>query len=212
MPIYKYVSKKNISYLIWEIKESENELLESSTLSQEETIEFSHITNNNRKIHWLAARVALKHIFNNIGEDYFGLYKNEFGKPLLIENDYNISISHCENYAVAALNKNYPIGIDIQKFEEKLDQVKTKFLSNDELLYNNMTISKLCVLWSAKEAIYKLISSNKISLKKDIIIKNFNLDNYDNRNNSLKASCKETEIFLEYEIFEKYVICYAVMK
>lgn len=78
------------------------------------------------------------------------------GKPTInIEGKY-ISISHSNDWLAIAIS-NQPIGIDIEQLHERLQRVKHMFLNSSELeQLQPLTLRKLAICWSAKEAIYKI--------------------------------------------------------
>jgi 4'-phosphopantetheinyl transferase len=206
MPIYKAFNCEGLCYIMWKIEENEEELRNSAILSEEEVLEYSKISNKNRRLQWLAARVAIKTAIEDREEVYYGIKKTSTNKPHLINANIAVSISHCSEYAIAALSTTHDVGIDIQKYTDKLSITKTKFLSSAELCYGDLSIKKLCIMWSAKEAIYKLFSGCISSIKNDILINNFSL----NDNGVLSSRCMSKEINVYYESYSDYTICYVI--
>ena len=80
---------------------------------------------------------------------------------------FDISISHSGNFAVALVANDY-CGVDIQKTNETLQRVKERFCSSSDektlIQFFNVTAgpSELNLLWSAKEAIRKALSHQKV--------------------------------------------------
>ena len=76
----------------------------------------------------------------------------------------DISISHSKGYAVA-MAAEHRCGIDIQKHEKSLIKVKEKYCAVREYtilsdsIKNGTEVSRLALLWSAKEAIQKTFST-----------------------------------------------------
>ena len=95
----------------------------------------------------------------------------EYGNPFLTFHPPasfpvpNISISHSKGYG-AAIAAQHPCGIDIQSQEKSLIKVQKKYCAEQE--YNTLLkiipegseLSRLSLLWSAKEAIQKRFSEN----------------------------------------------------
>jgi 4'-phosphopantetheinyl transferase EntD len=77
--------------------------------------------------------------------------KNEFGKPLLGPLYLGISHSH-EQVVTCWAPENF--GIDIQKVEEKIHRIATKFAHSSELDFAK-DAQKLTLIWSAKESVFK---------------------------------------------------------
>jgi len=157
MPLYL---KENIKYVgtfaIWELTESEEELLQLRPLSEEENKEFSSLKNSKRKKEWLTNRILLEHL---VGKNFSIDYLPD-GKPLLLKPKLFLSISHSENFVVVFISKNREIGIDIEKNRKDIGLLKHKFLLDEELqIIDNSDIQLLHIYWGAKEAMYKMYSS-----------------------------------------------------
>ncbi len=87
------------------------------------------------------------------------LSHNADGKPLIPEG--NISISHTKGYVAILFSHSYSVGIDIEFPSERVKRVASRFLRPDEA-YESLT--DLQVVWCAKETLYKLHSSEHLSL------------------------------------------------
>ena len=74
------------------------------------------------------------------------------GKPYL---DGNMQIS----LSAVIVSDSRAVGIDIEYMSDRVDKIARKFIRNDEPMAT--TIQKL-LLWSAKEAVYKLFSSYRL--------------------------------------------------
>lgn len=94
------------------------------------------------------------------------LETNEFGKPSIRRRcnnfDIQFNISHCENYAVFAFNKNYEIGIDIEEdrsFPSLLTMASIVLAPSEiaelKALPTLEQNRKFLNLWTKKEAISK---------------------------------------------------------
>jgi|GEM_PF-3510701 len=91
------------------------------------------------------------------------------GKPYL-NNGWYLSITHFALTAALALAP-FPVGLDGEIPHERLLHVRTKFFRNDEKDYFDFSdILDLTLLWTAKEAVYKLIGQRGISFMRDIHI------------------------------------------
>lgn len=91
------------------------------------------------------------------------------GAPYLLgEHMPYLSISHTEGYVAVALSEHQPIGIDIERIGHQVARVVYRFLTPRELrlLPDNPKDWLLAVhlLWSAKEAAYKLTNPPSQSL------------------------------------------------
>ena len=92
-----------------------------------------------------------------------GIKKDNNGKPHLINSKYHISISHKFPY-VSVIFDTKKCGVDIERIDEKVKKIKSKFLSEDEELVVGENLKKLVEYWSMKETAYK-VGGNTIPLK-----------------------------------------------
>ena len=109
-----------------------------------------------RKKEFLAARLALQHLLKLRGLATCEVYKDEFGKPHVKFHDAEISISHANGFGAAALNVNGAVGIDIEHPRSQIQRIAHKFLNDQERSWTDNEVGKLTMVWSAKEALYKL--------------------------------------------------------
>lgn len=79
----------------------------------------------------------------------------ENGKPVIIgHEDIHFNMSHCK-YAVACAISNKPIGIDIERIQEKVNESLAVYVLNEKEL-EDITPEKFTRLWTMKEAVVKL--------------------------------------------------------
>ena len=103
MPIaYKSSINKDVSYIVWEITETEDELLRHLNLNDEEKADLASVKIAPKRLEWLGARTALKFLVKEIGQFY--IYKDQFGKPHLKDTPIGISVSHAKGFGAAAIN------------------------------------------------------------------------------------------------------------
>lgn len=104
---------------------------------------------------------------------YFGnnaiLCHSHIGAPFIKNHNCHISISHSSNQIALAINRNSPIGIDLENWREQLLKVKSRFLSNKEMAIYS-TPQLMLKAWTMKESLYKVAESPGISLVDDIML------------------------------------------
>lgn len=153
---------------IWKITESVDEL-HRQLLSEwgEAAHGFLQLKAESRQREWLAVRLLFAHLL----KAPFEIEYAPSGKPYLKNSELHISISHTKGYAAVALSRT-PIGIDIEQRGGKALKIRDKFLQDTELnLRPTLSLEDDAVLlWSAKEAVYKLQSTPSPRLKEDILI------------------------------------------
>ena len=86
------------------------------------------------------------------------VYYNEFNKPFIVDKPY-FNISHSGDYVAVVIDNN-PVGIDIQKMEEKNLKL-SKCFSKEEQEYINEkdSINRFHEIWSIKESAIKAIGT-----------------------------------------------------
>ncbi|MCX7729423.1 MAG: 4'-phosphopantetheinyl transferase superfamily protein, partial [Bacteroidia bacterium] len=106
------------------------------------------------------------------------IYYLSSGKPMIHCNSYkSISISHTQQFLAIQLHKEEIAGIDIETQRTSLIKIQSKFLNNKEIKWANNDLFNLSVLWTAKEALYKIIGTSGISLKEHIFVDASNYPN-----------------------------------
>jgi phosphopantetheinyl transferase len=95
----------------------------------------------------------------------------ENGAPFLPNRpELNVSISHSDTWFALCVSKLKAVGIDIEAHGTILQKVENYFLSNAELARFQPTELDLCVLWGAKESVFKSLRGELTNLKEDIEI------------------------------------------
>ncbi len=204
MPLYQDIHLKNhidnsIHILLWEIDENDTAncnklqtlpewLVPEKSLRQRQQLTYLHCIEN----------LLEKHSTCN----QWQIAKTETGKPFLIDNENNISVSHTKNIVGSAFS-SIEIGIDIQYFSDKINKVRHKFLNNNELefIFDN-DITKLTLAWAIKEACYKLVQIKGIPLKK------INIKAFDLTTKNVNITINQQKVKAEFTLYDDF--CMAV--
>jgi len=168
--------EENSTLLLWKLTETETEL-RNSLGSMYNFHDLESITHPQKKREWLASRLLIKTLAEQFGIFYEGTHKDVHGKAFLVNNDSHISLTHTFDYVAAVINSVSPVGIDMEKMDEKLVRTAKKYLSDPEFTHADNEISSLCIYWCAKEALYKLYGKKKVSFKNSIYIESFSQGN-----------------------------------
>jgi 4'-phosphopantetheinyl transferase EntD len=96
-----------------------------------------------------ASRLLLQEMLGEVPE----VSKDEFGRPLLPNQPWELSISHTEGYAAVLLGSG-KLGVDVQHYKPNVLKVRDRFLDENELLMAQ-DMETTTLFWAAKEAIYK---------------------------------------------------------
>lgn len=107
----------------------------------------------------------------NLRTQLFGkktIQYSEIGAPSILNEKY-ISISHSTDLIGIAVCEDFSIGFDLEPISTKVLRVKNKFLHEDEWHWhdcnNPVEVTKI---WSAKEALYKLVQQQGILFSQDL--------------------------------------------
>lgn len=198
----------NIVLGLWKIEESFAELrniVESMGYDLEELKKIKH---SSKKKQWLSSRVLLSEISNGKSE----IAKDDFGKPHLTDEKRGVSISHSHEMVGLILNKEGETGIDIQKFNPKIERIKFKFASDRELQLGkeeNNSLTALHVIWGAKESIYKYYGRKELLFKENILIESMDLKGVSGKVKArIQCPGMKRNFELEYEKIEDYLLVY----
>lgn len=162
---------------VWKIEESEEELLNGLQLKAHELEIIEQLKPGKRLLQWLGTRHLLRQLLNT--DAYIDCQFDAHGKPYLTNLDYQISLSHSNDYAAVMVSKTHRVGIDIELIKHKIKSIKHKFLNDVELAQKQIgdNTEGLYVCWCAKEAIYKWYGKKGLGFKEHMHIKPFKLKN-----------------------------------
>jgi phosphopantetheine--protein transferase-like protein len=190
---------------VWKIEESEEDLRSLCAVPHDELEELNYMTNPQRRRERLAVRVLLNKV---LGEKaYLGHHDN--GRPFLQNNVANISITHTKQFAAIIYNPTLDVGIDMESLARNFNAVEKKALSDEERAYlsDKHRHTQLCLIWSAKEALYKRFSESGIDFSTQMHIEKFTPKN----EGKLTATYtnnegEQMELTLHYKIIEDHVL------
>ena len=141
------------------------------------------------------------------GDTSFTIGHEPDGKPFVVVRDkpqsrWNISISHTRGYAVVLLSDDSCVGVDIEYRSDRVLRIAKRFIRPDETA---ATVNEMLLLWSAKEAVYKLFSEDKLAF-------------FDMRALSIREEVVWMENMIKnivvdvcYEYTDDYVLTYALI-
>ena len=209
MPIFfKKQINDNILFGVWKISESAEWLVSNINLDKEDIKTYHSFKTELRKKHWLTYRILLKELIDS-KSDLKILY-DESGKPHLKNSNYKISVSHSFEFVAAIVSWKVPVGIDIEKISPRIERIKSKFLSPDELkdINESFRLEKLYVYWCAKEALYKLYGKRNLNFITNIKITPFNFEQKGHINGELSGDSYSKKYKLFYEQVNDYMLVY----
>ena len=201
----KLENKAEIS--VWQITETEQELIEMCSVPTDEMEEISLIRSESLRKQKLAVRALLNEVF----EEKVYLSHHDNGKPYLENCVTNISITHTEKYVAIITHDEDDLGIDIESLDRDFSAVEKKALSEDEI--DDLDDDKeekneqLAIYWCAKEAIYKRMSINRVDFAEQIEVEKFNLrDEGELEATFIHKDEHEEDFELGYMTFDRHVL------
>jgi phosphopantetheinyl transferase len=202
MALYKSLTvNKTTKVLIWKIEESISELQEGILLSENSA---TRLNSMKSELHQKGF-VSIRHLLKEVGYTDADLIYDEYGKPHLKDGKF-ISITHSYNFTAIIISDDLHVGIDIEKQREKILKIAHKFTPFEEyktIANVDALISKLTIVWGAKESLYKIYGKKKLLFLHHIYIEDFKFSDekttgeirYNGENTTYNIS------FLEFEGF-----------
>ena len=169
MPFIKeIIVKKNIRILIWKIDETYTDLKSLIQLTDDQERELERRKQISHKKQFLASRKLIEMAeLNELNSIFY--------ESLPFRKNVYFSISHTINYAVVGIGFQR-IGVDVEFYRPKVLNIKSKFINMKEKYFMKSDDVKVITrLWTCKEAIYKCLFKNKLSLKEEIVLEKFDM-------------------------------------
>lgn len=192
---------------IWRVEEPIPFFLNGLDLSQAEHILLSAL-NPVKQLEWLASRYVLDHITDHT--ERLETATLTTGKPYLVGRPEEISLSHSEAY-VAAMIGQTDVGVDIQRCKEKILGLEHKFANPEESarIDRSRAMQYLHVLWSAKEALYKIYAQKRLNFRTHLFVDlPSRLVESGTFGGSIRVADTEIRCNLNYRMIDNYVLVY----
>jgi phosphopantetheinyl transferase len=172
MPLYKTIRVNDFTkVLVWKIDESLEDLTMGIKLTERSKKRIEAMKSVLHQQGFMSIRQLLK----QAGYADTDVFYDAFGKPHLKDKNY-LSISHSFTFTAIIISKKKPVGIDVEKQRDKIVKIAHKFTPIEE--YNTIAnhealVSKLTVVWGAKESLYKIYGKKKLRFLNHIYIEDF---------------------------------------
>ena len=175
MPLYKTLTVNNhAKALIWKIDEPFEELSKGVFLTDENQQRVNGMKSDLHQRGFLSVR----HLLKEIGYTDNDLVYDEYGKPHLKDGNF-ISITHSFIFSAIIISTEQPVGIDIEMQRDKIVKIAHKFTPIEEyksIANHDALVSKLTIVWGAKESLYKIYGKKKLRFLENIYIEDFSFD------------------------------------
>jgi 4'-phosphopantetheinyl transferase len=209
MPLYKRITiDTDTKVLIWKIEEPYEDLSRGIELTAhcKERVEGMKSDLHRRGF------MSVRHLLAAEGYSDHDLYYDEQGKPHL-KDEKHISITHSFTFSAIIIGKK-EVGIDIEKQREKILLIAHKFTPIEEyrtLANSDALVRKLTIVWGAKEAVYKIFATPKVSFLQHINITDFD---FDDQRTTGKISFNGSVSWYDFDFleFEGFTCVYAMPK
>jgi phosphopantetheinyl transferase len=186
---------------IWKVEENRTDLL--SLLHCHEWIRNIYaIKAESRVLEILSARILIKEL---AGEEKEVCY-NDTGKPFLADKSFYISVSHTRGYVAVAINKEKPVGLDIEYISEKIRRVQSRLISANEYIDSNNEPVHLLLHWSAKEAMFKFLDAGGVDFRRHLFVSKFTPEEEGTFSAKEFRTSKEIDFKACYKIDNEFVI------
>lgn len=190
---------------VWKIEEDIDSLLQLVILDNEEKKKFKSFSSNSRKLEFLSVRALLSEL---VGKDA-GIVYNKNNKPFLKDGSRFISISHSHKLTAILLSTNEKVGIDLEYMSTNIAAIAFKFLNRREKVAKEAEARKyhLYIHWCAKEALYKICDKEGISIRKNLTIEPFEVQ----ESGEIKGHVHTDKINESFELFYSKYDNYAIV-
>ena len=199
MPLSYSSDDSLYTHLVWHCSEDINFFRSKLNLTNYELEILAKRKNSKKALEFLCSRLLLR----LCKLDPNDLSYNEFGAPILKSGKF-VSISHCKNY-VTLLLSNQSCGVDIETKRKQILNIKHKFLNQTDI--NNISvenISDITLIWTLKEAIYKLCQYPGIDFKDQIFVSTIDIKN-NLANAYVDIDGSITNLICKFQINKEYI-------
>lgn len=148
-----------------------------------------------RREHLAWRRIVRRELGRSVVIDY-----NAVGAPTVDTPNKHISVAHCRTSVVVAI-ADERVGVDIESLDRDFERAKARFMSSAEAALADHD-KWGAMVWTAKEAIYKLYGHREVDLIGDI-----HIVAYDSRSQLLTAQVGEMHnIMVEMSFYDHNTI------
>jgi 4'-phosphopantetheinyl transferase EntD len=164
--LFVYNPEEGVEIALFPVDKSH--LLDPSFLPFRDRERFELINHTQKRAEFLASRFALSHLVPNYNLSY------EDRRPDLDSGEH-VSLTHCTKYGGAMYCQNKRVGLDVELHRPELTKISRKFVRIDEkhFIIPGEELFYYQILWSAKEALFKLWKKGNVSFKEDLKIERF---------------------------------------
>ncbi|SMG08839.1 4'-phosphopantetheinyl transferase superfamily protein [Marivirga sericea] len=197
---------ENIHLAVWKIEEHLAFYEKNVQLSSIDQRIFEETTHSEKKLEFMAGRMLCKTVLHQLQISEEPIFRNIYGKPQISNSEYDISLSHTENYIALAIGHKLDVGIDIEKPKAKMAKVAPRLFTEEEMDYCQNNLVYFSKVWSAKEVLYKLFMKRELDFKEHMSVKPENKD-WTLMNGTIKKDGFQKSYQLAFYELGEYFIC-----
>ena len=208
MPLfYQHTINEFAKLAVWHITEPEDFFMKEVSI-------LNVIAHPHKRIQHLAGRYLLKILKPDFPFHQVQIHTSK--KPLLHDEAFHFSISHCGDYAAAIISEKQTAGIDVEIVTPKIELVKNKFLTDFELSLvpvdsDGPTSHKLHTLfWSSKESIYKWYGKGALSFKRNMGMEKLFLENERGYIDAHFIKEEKINLKIEFQFFDNLCVAWVL--
>lgn len=189
---------------VWKIEEDLNTLMSLVSLDSDEKKKYKGFSSTSRKLEFLSVRALLSEL---IGKEVKIVY-NKNNKPFLSDGSRFISISHSHKLTAILLSTNEKVGIDLEYMSSNIAALAFKFINRKEKITKEQEDRRyhLYIHWCAKEALYKICDKEGISIRNNLTIDPFKVQEAGEIKGHVHTNKINETFDLHYSKYDNYAI------
>lgn len=219
---------------VWEITETEKELLDIIAKDEEDRDEELEEISLYKSEQARRERLSVLALVQTLFEEPVHIGHHENGAPYIENDSTRISITHTNRFSAVIIHPSEEVGIDIESIKRDFTAVEKRALSDDEredLVDKNENDpeqmeernTQLAIYWCAKEALYKRMGRNNVDFSEDMEVDRFSVRDEGEIDVTFKypqsehildedgdEKNEEEEFEMQYEVFEDHVMVWMV--
>ncbi|MBP5693356.1 MAG: 4-phosphopantetheinyl transferase family protein [Bacteroidales bacterium] len=219
---------------VWEITESERELLDILAKDEEDRDEELEEIALYKSEQARRERLSVLALVQTLFEEPVHIGHHENGAPYIENDSTRISITHTNRFAAVIIHPSEEVGIDIESIKRDFTAVEKRALSpeeRDDLMDKEEDDpekmeernTQLAIYWCAKEALYKRMGRNNVDFSEDMEVDRFSVREEGEIDVTFKypqnehildedgdEQNEEEEFEMQYEVFEDHVLVWMV--
>ncbi|MBI2967519.1 MAG: 4'-phosphopantetheinyl transferase superfamily protein [Bacteroidetes bacterium] len=130
--------------------------------------------------------------------------------PCLVNQPWNVSVSHSGNHLACILTDLPHAGIDIEQISPRIEKIANRFLHESEkkTISGKNRLEKLYVIWCAKETLYKIFKKGGLIFSENLIIDPFEYSKKGEISGAIQTKDFVRKFYLFYEEFRGHILVF----